>query len=1320
MIPSSLSPHISILSSPDLDELLETSSLPSLANILQSFSPLPQVTTRTTTLTSVQHASFALRFSQIQEVEQACKEDDDLRASRTIDWVTARITKRCSRWVQEADRQDKDAIRTPWWDELRRCSEGDLTPSKYEGWNHPVALILAVSTTTPNPLQAITALHSRTLQLPAWVDNNLIKYTLIIHPERSSLSDEEAGALFNAVKKQYGLHSYLLPLKLPQPPPAPVPVPAILPRLPPPPSPDSPQRPPTPSTPNASDPSASINPLNTLRMQEQDIQHTARFTREFVVMSVVPWMEKCVMEWNENFSSTRRLPSRLFSSTRRLFGSPSPSPAPTPVPSTIGAPGRSNSMPVGTNGGPAPPSQLRRLAEFATILGDYKLAVTVWEALRKDNKGGSDILPLLLSPSPSLQTYAQTAIAAIHVVSSELPPHAQIRSLLTAVRWEGGISSQDFISPALNGEQWLVWAADNAEEVPSALLLAQAAFLSAKKGASRRAALWYTVAATRLEKCGIKPLTVYFLRKARELYNYWPSKELSPSYWASEGKEEGTREGLEDIYSGIEHPLGRLLYTTGDVRGAVQIFLGLLRGASNFTPTPILPIDQVPKPHNNDKIYLEDFRVAYNYFKSTESPGSVHALPLDLPIKFCKAKKSKLKFPMDRDDETVDSWTARLDDWKTFWKSRGGKGSLAQAGKVYANELFWVDLALYNPLDAEITLSNLTVVVQQGKKGDYTPADFVEVEVLKELVLPPRQHAMVPISISSAQAAVLNVTHAKYDFLGLLPCTESLSSRGRRLHDTAIQRQRPTYAADVVMNVEVLPSDHKLDVQFVGGGDRLVILQGETKKLSLVLTNAGSNPVREAWLIVAPQDEIWIGEFDTGVGDLEKFEIWKSNNSLVPQEPFPLPITKPDADALQPSEKIEIPVAVHMETVGSRSLEMVCVFRENDSGHFYITKIQQRLEVHPLFNASARSESSPSKEHSFVIDLDITNTSPSVTVDLIQVASMSAHWSITPLTDDLLGQISPSQQSHLVLAASPWIGGTGSSETMDYVTKKLGSLLQGSEHEVSTPPPLDLRCSPVGKSLQKPHLQNAAIRNFVHTNRLHYTSRHISNTHPYIPQKRHASIFPLYHPDAVHFVVFWKDVNRDRSGHINVHGLSLGVGHAALAGILEEAENAKVKRSMYAETRKENLEIIGAIRSSEWNYESNAVDVYFQKTAHISHDFDTGPYSGSVDLILRNHSLVCPVRYVLKLRTETNSRSLLPPPYKGRLTFHGVLDPSQTVALTPKLWIKRPGAYALGGWSLETEVLSGPSGQPAKPILHVQEGRPDEDQTCIIISNIRS
>jgi hypothetical protein len=41
------------------------------------------------------------------------------------------------------------------------------------------------------------------------------------------------------------------------------------------------------------------------------------------------------------------------------------------------------------------------------------------------------------------------------------------------------------------------------EEAPSALLLGHAALLSARRHARRRAALWYFLAAHRLEKCGI-------------------------------------------------------------------------------------------------------------------------------------------------------------------------------------------------------------------------------------------------------------------------------------------------------------------------------------------------------------------------------------------------------------------------------------------------------------------------------------------------------------------------------------------------------------------------------------------------------------------------------------------------------------------------------------------------------------------------------------------------------------------------------------------------------------------------------------------------
>jgi hypothetical protein len=49
-----------------------------------------------------------------------------------------------------------------------------------------------------------------------------------------------------------------------------------------------------------------------------------------------------------------------------------------------------------------------------------------------------------------------------------------------------------------------------AEEMPSALLLAQAALLSARKNLRRKAALWYLFAANRLEMCGNVRTFLYF------------------------------------------------------------------------------------------------------------------------------------------------------------------------------------------------------------------------------------------------------------------------------------------------------------------------------------------------------------------------------------------------------------------------------------------------------------------------------------------------------------------------------------------------------------------------------------------------------------------------------------------------------------------------------------------------------------------------------------------------------------------------------------------------------------------------------------------
>jgi trafficking protein particle complex subunit 8 len=116
------------------------------------------------------------------------------------------------------------------------------------------------------------------------------------------------NALFNAVKKQYGLNTYLLRLALPSQPPPPVAIPAMLPRLPPEGA-DSQEDGSVMSRTSSSTalseaPTAGVR-QNAISLDQQDIQEIARFVREFVIQALVPWMEKAVTEWNETVGFDR-------------------------------------------------------------------------------------------------------------------------------------------------------------------------------------------------------------------------------------------------------------------------------------------------------------------------------------------------------------------------------------------------------------------------------------------------------------------------------------------------------------------------------------------------------------------------------------------------------------------------------------------------------------------------------------------------------------------------------------------------------------------------------------------------------------------------------------------------------------------------------------------------------------------------------------------------------------------------------------------------------------------------------------------------------
>ena len=206
----------------------------------------------------------------------------------------------------------------------------------------------------------------------------------------------------------------------------------------------------------------------------------------------------------------------------------------------------------------------------------------------------------------------------------------------------------------------------------------------------------------------------------------------------------------------------------------------------------------------------------------------------------------------------------------------------------------------------------------------------------------------IPVSLKSKVPTQLSITHAKYDFLGLLSVTESLASRGRKLHDTPLHRQHPTYALDVIMRVEVVASYHKLVASYIEDG-QLALIQGENKSMRLLLTNAGSRPISEVWMVAGAEDEIWVGATENDVmqdcaylnwevfffGDFVSrvaigvTEVIRSPNSLELQKPYRLSLSGSNQlSMLEPGNSVEVSFILHAETIGNHDLCLLFVFRE--------------------------------------------------------------------------------------------------------------------------------------------------------------------------------------------------------------------------------------------------------------------------------------------------------------------------------------------------------------------------------------------------------
>ena len=255
----------------------------------------------------------------------------------------------------------------------------------------------------------------------------------------------------------------------------------------------------------------------------------------------------------------------------------------------------------------------------------------------------------------------------------------------------------------------------------------------------------------------------------------------------------------------------------------------------------------------------------------------------------------------------------------------------------------------------------------------------------------------IPISIKCSRAGTLAITHVTYNFLSLLPSTETLAIRGRRLHDTPQQRQTATYGPDVVIKVEVEEAGQILQANFVDDS-HLVLVQGERKPMKLWLSNEGTRRISDIWLLAGKEDQIWVdSKLPTDNFEVtSSSEILHSDNTITTRSPLRIPVK----DALTPGDNIEFSVILHAEQM-STDLHLLIVFREGAGHSFHSTRVTRSYEVTPIFEVSASTKPSRSRDHLFLLNLEMDNVSANP-VQVTQVTTLSPLWACTPIVNDEL------------------------------------------------------------------------------------------------------------------------------------------------------------------------------------------------------------------------------------------------------------------------------------------------------------------------------
>ncbi|KAK4054931.1 hypothetical protein OIV83_000855 [Microbotryomycetes sp. JL201] len=1197
---------------------------------------------------------------------------------------------------------------TPWYAAMRDQVLKRREMVEWDTFAWPVGCLLALSTSHPDPMNALASLWDLTskdnLFAPAsyppqsgaeedgrhdWAQPDILRYVVLIHDFGAGGSRdawEDAQTLHETIRKTYGLHTALLSVfsastsaAHPQPPARGV---------------DALWR----SSAGQSLQATLTRPVMDLgitnedetdgfsasqsvdqseaskaygaELSDDDVRALKIFVREMVVQSIIPWMERSIVVGAEQFAASKRsIGGRLFSAGRKYFGSATSSRSGSPV-SASGAQLGFNST-RGFYPFTAQESQLRRVADLAFMLTDYKFAASVYESVSKDFRNDKawryfssasrmvGLAQMLGLPSESRLTFNPDQWLEL-AAQSPLSNAAGVDL--------DGIQAQMLYYEVYRAlDDWryapsgLLRTAGDADELCSALLLEQAALadLHLPRPLRRKYAFHMAMAAARYEKCGFKLLSRRCLAQASSVFKFNSNLEndvrhpRQPAAWTG-------------IRGHLYHGLGRQAYSVGRSIEAAEQFLQLLVGQAAVESEDLYESD-----------WLDDFALAWTQL-GPQADEMAAQRKVTLPITLFSAEQAKIR--TTREDCSVDqsdeAWTRLADEMSAQWPFLARPANLnapSEGNKVVLHDDFFVELVVTNPLHSNLRITDVGLVANVGR-------DVVDFTTPEDLELGPKQSATIYVPAKANELQSFEIEAVSYRFNGMLLCQETL-----------VRRSKPQYVAGksepVVRPIKLSVAVHPPSAALAITLNELpaVLRAGEGVSASITVTNVGQVSLSHLLAMCdSPSLVLFNQPIDVPADTADNNA--SISNSLGGKTLCELLPTR----QLEPEQSEKVTVLVRGDSMGYHRIRFVFAFKDGASGKIMTARASTSIEILPSLEIRPLIKSSVTPESTFTVSLNVTNIDLPQNVHITGVSAISPLWKLDSLEESealMKGlPIIPKQTAMLHFSVVQVQGAASRfAPVMDFVARQMGSLLDGKDVAHDDPPKVAMQCSSV-PSMSSPSLtfQASAARLLQSTVATHRELRtaSLAAQFPTIPTSLHRWLFPLFSPFALDLLVFWQIPSTQQQGYHHLTGIPLGAASNELRSVLATAETKA--GGLYAESQRERTLLLSGLAKSEFGRDDNPAKIWTEVNDVLSHDFEQGPCIVPVAFKIRNLSPNKAFTFTLCL-SDLTAKLPLDVAFAGSILHRGEVQPCTTETVTTQLWVSREGSYNIGGWKLTAQ-----------------------------------